>query len=108
MYRSDELEPAFSEPWQAELFAVTHTLASGDHFAWTDWTKHLAAALKSANDTGAPEDGSNYYDTWLEAFEDFLVMRGLADVDRLVELKSAWTDAYLATPHGEAVEPVWS
>ena len=104
MYRSDELEPAFSEPWQAELFAVTHTLASGDHFAWVDWTKHLATALKSAKDTGAPEDSSNYYDTWLVAFEDFLIMRGLADVDRLVVLKSAWIDAYLATPHGEAVE----
>jgi hypothetical protein len=29
--------PAFSEPWQAEAFALTLQLARAGHFSWTDW-----------------------------------------------------------------------
>ena len=104
MSRHDETEPVFAEPWHAQLFAVTHTLASGDHFAWSDWNDHFTAALKLADDTDAPKDGSAYYDVWLAAFEDFLITLGLADAVGLAGLKRGWTDAYLATPHGEPVE----
>ncbi|MCZ6603861.1 MAG: nitrile hydratase accessory protein [Alphaproteobacteria bacterium] len=100
----DETEPAFAEPWHAELFAVTHTLASAGHFAWSDWTNHFSVELKSADDAGAPKDGSAYYDIWLAALEEFLIARGLADAAGLADLKHAWTDAYLATPHGEPVK----
>lgn len=97
-------EPPFAEPWHAALFAVTHTLASAGHFSWTEWTDQFAAALKAGDDDGAPKDGSVYYDIWLGALEDFLIARGLADATGLADLKHAWTDAYLATPHGEPVE----
>ena len=46
MSRHDETEPVFAEPWHAQLFAVTHTLASCGRFAWSDWTDHFTAALK--------------------------------------------------------------
>lgn len=104
MHENDGLEPDFAEPWHAELFAITHTLASAGHFAWSDWSTHFAAALKSANDSGAPKDGSTYYDVWLGAFEEFLVRHRLADPAQLTELKCAWTDAYLKTPHGTPVQ----
>ena len=104
MQGNDGLEQNFDEPWHAELFAITHTLASAGHFAWPDWSTQFSAALKSANDSGDPKDGSNYYDIWLIAFEDFLVIHNLADPGRLAELKCAWTDAYLATPHGMPVQ----
>ena len=38
------------------------------------------------------------------ALERFLVERGLADESGLGELRQAWTDAYLSTPHGQPVE----
>ena len=100
----DESSPAFAEPWHAQLFAVTHTLTQTGAFPWTDWADHFSAALARADDAGAPKDGPAYYDTWLAAFEDFLVARGLADASGLAEFKRGWTDAYLTTPHGKPVE----
>ena len=100
----EETAPAFAEPWHAQLFAVTHTLAANGVFTWPDWSDHFAAALKRADDAGAPKDGSTYYDIWLAALEDFLIARGLADAAGLADLKRGWTDAYLTTPHGEPVE----
>lgn len=104
MSQHDEAESAFAEPWHAELFAVTHALASAGCFAWTDWSDQFAVALKSADDAGSPKDGSAYYDIWLAALEDFLIERGLADAAGLASYKRTWTEAYLTTPHGEPVE----
>ena len=104
MPRHDNAEPAFAEPWHAQLFALTHALASSGCFTWPDWADHFAAALKRADDDGAPKDGSAYYDIWLAALEDFLIGRGLADAAGLADLKQGWTNAYLSTPHGEPVE----
>ena len=104
MSRHEDGEPVFAEPWHAELFAITHTLAAAGHFAWTEWSNHFTAALKEAEEDGAPEDGSAYYDVWLAALEVFLTARGLADAAGLAERKRSWTEAYLATPHGEPVE----
>ena len=100
----DETAPVFAEPWHAQLFAVTHTLAGNGIFDWSDWTDHFSAALKHSDAAGAPKDGSTYYDIWLAAFEEFLIARGLADATGLGDLKRDWTDAYLATPHGAPVE----
>jgi nitrile hydratase accessory protein len=100
----NEPEAPFSEPWHAQLFAVTHTLASSGRFDWPDWADHFAAALKHADDASAPKDGSAYYDIWLSAFEDFLIDRGLADTTGLADFKRGWTEAYTSTPHGQPVE----
>lgn len=100
----NEPEAPFSEPWHAQLFAVTHTLASSGSFGWPDWADHFAAALERADESGAPKDGSAYYDIWLSAFEEFLIKRGLADSTGLSSFKRDWTEAYVSTPHGEPVE----
>lgn len=100
----DKPEAPFSEPWHAQLFAVTHALAANGRFDWPDWADHFAAALKHADESGAPKDGSTYYEIWLAAFEDFLVARDLAEAPALSDFKRSWTDAYLSTPHGEPVE----
>ena len=103
MSRPDQAGPAFAEPWHAELFALTHTLASAGRYRWTDWADHFAAALARADRAGAPRDGSAYYDVWLAAFEVFLIARGLAEPAALAALKRAWTEAYRTTPHGHPV-----
>lgn len=97
-------EQPFIEPWHAELFATTHALAQAGAFTWNEWSDAFVAALAAGEAAGGPTDGSGYYDTWLAAFEGFLVARGLADTAGLADLRQAWTEAYLATPHGSPVE----
>ena len=104
MLGNEDIEVAFAEPWHAQVFAISHILASSGHFAWPDWIEHFAAALKVADNTGASTKDAAYYEIWLNAFEDFMVLRGLADTTALASLKEGWTDAYRATPHGEPVE----
>ena len=98
-----EPERPFEAPWHAELFATTHALARAGVFAWPDWAAWFGAALARADEEGAPKDGSTYYEIWLGAFETFLAERRLADAGTLREIKAAWHDAYLATPHGQPV-----
>lgn len=99
-----EPERPFSEPWHAELFATTHALAAAGVFRWSEWSDCFIAALKAADEAGAPKDGSAYYEVWLSALEEFLVARKLADGENLRALRQAWTEAYLSTPHGSPVE----
>ena len=104
MSRSDLQEPVFAEPWHAQLFATTHTLASAGHFEWKDWTNHFSVALKSSDGLSPSDGDAAYYGIWLEAFEEFLIIRHLADNEGLAKLKGAWTSAYLRTPHVAPVE----
>ena len=67
-----EPERPFEAPWHAELFAATHALAQAGAFSWPDWTAWFGAAIARADATGAPRDGSNYYEIWLEALEEVL------------------------------------
>ncbi len=97
-------EQPFTEPWHAELFATTHALARAGAFTWADWTETFVEALADDAAAGGATDGSTYYEVWLGALERFLVARGLAGSAALDELKQAWTDAYLTTPHGAPVE----
>ena len=98
-----EPERPFQAPWHAELFATTHALAQAGVYAWSEWADWFGAALAPADAEGAPKDGSTYYEIWLGAFEGFLSHRGLAAAEALSDLKAAWTQAYLSTPHGEPV-----
>ncbi|MEM9036665.1 MAG: nitrile hydratase accessory protein [Actinomycetota bacterium] len=99
-----EPEQPFAEPWHAELFATTHALARAGAFAWSEWSDAFAAAVAADHAAGGATDGSGYYEIWLGALEGFLVERGMADDGALAELRQAWTDAYLSTPHGAPVE----
>ena len=94
----------FAEPWHAQVFAITVTLSEEGHFAWPEWAERFGAGLKRAAEAGGPRDGSDYYDVWLETLEGMLVERGLASAGSLTELKEAWTEAYLSTPHGAPVK----
>lgn len=98
-----EPEQLFEQPWHAELFAATHALSATGIFTWPEWAECFGAALAKADAAGSPKDGSDYYDIWLSAFEDFLISRGLADPENLKTLRQAWTEAYLTTPHGAPV-----
>ena len=93
-------EPVFSEPWQAEAFALVVALHERGLFSWSEWAAALSAEVKKP---GVALDGSDYYDCWLRALETLLAAKGAAapdDVDRLAE---AWQRAAHATPHGRPI-----
>ena len=47
--------------------------------------------------------GDDYFNAWLTALETLLTAQGIAEAALLADLKQAWTEAYLATPHGQPV-----
>ena len=100
----DEGGPVFTEPWQAQAFALAVKLSQAGYFSWKEWASALADELKAAVDRGEPDDGSRYYDHWLATLERLATAKGLTDVAALLERKEAWADAYRHTPHGKPVE----
>jgi nitrile hydratase accessory protein len=97
----DETGPVFAEPWQAQAFALALQLHAQGAFAWTEWADTLSRRLKAA---GPQEDGSRYYEHWLDALEDLVTGKQLAAATALAERKEAWAQAYRRTPHGKPVE----
>jgi nitrile hydratase accessory protein len=99
----DNAGPVFAEPWQAQAFALAVTLSDQGHFTWKEWAGELADTLRAAADRGEPDDGSRYYDYWLDTLERIVKAKGLADQATLVARKAAWAAAYRNTPHGTPV-----
>ncbi len=96
----DHEGPVFAEPWQAQAFALAINLSEGGHFTWVEWADTLAAVLRDAGD----DDGSRYYEAWLQTLERLTLAKGLTDIAALDERTEAWAHAYERTPHGEPVE----
>jgi nitrile hydratase accessory protein len=94
----------FSEPWEAQAFALAVRLSQERCFTWTEWSEALADELEAASDRGDPDDGSRYYHHWLAALERLVTAKGLATAAELSARKHAWIDAYLRTPHGHPVQ----
>lgn len=101
---ADQDGPIFSEPWQAEAFALAVQLSAQGHFTWNEWAAALAAELKVDAQRGEPDDGSRYYHCWLLALEHLVVAKHLSDRGALLARKEAWAEAYERTPHGKPVE----
>jgi nitrile hydratase accessory protein len=100
----DEEGPVFAKAWQAQAFALAIKLSEHGYFTWKEWSTALAEELKAAELRGEPDDGSRYYQHWLNVLERLVSIKGLADPASLLERKEAWADAYRHTPHGKPVE----
>lgn len=92
--------PVFSEPWQAQAFALALQLHAQGAFTWTEWAAALSERLKAA---GPDDDPARYYEHWLGALEDLVTSSDLASSEALHARKHAWEDAYARTPHGKPV-----
>jgi nitrile hydratase accessory protein len=97
--------PVFAEPWQAHAFALAVKLCHAGFFTWSEWAKTLGVVLSEAAARGMPgDDGSLYYEHWLEALERLTLAKGLVDI-RALDLRTRyWAEAYRRTPHGRPVE----
>jgi nitrile hydratase accessory protein len=96
-------DAVFTEPWEAQAFALAVKLSEQGYFTWKEWADTLAAELKAASDRGEPDDGTRYYHHWLAALERLVAAKGLTTPEAMLDRKEAWADAYRHTPHGKPV-----
>lgn len=100
----DESGPVFTEPWQAQAFALAVRLSEQGYFTWKEWADTLAEEIAAVAARGEVDDGSRYYEHWLAALERLVQAKGLVDAAALHERKEDWADAYRHTPHGKPIE----
>ena len=100
---SDRENVVFSEPWEAQAFAIVVTLSDSGYFTWEEWPNTLTETISRAEAEGGPSDGSDYYVNWVTALEQILKCKKLADDLSLASLKAEWEQAYKLTPHGKPV-----
>ena len=96
----DKDAPVFSEPWQAQAFAMTVHLHAQGLFTWPEWAAALTAQLKGVSG----DDGSTYYLHWLDALEQMVLRKQVGTPDQLHALEHAWEAAAERTPHGQPIE----
>ena len=89
-------EPVFSEPWEAQAFALVVALHDRGLFDWSEWADALGAHTRQ---TGRAAD----YAAWLATLEGLLAARGVAAPELLAERRAAFARAAAATPHGAPI-----
>jgi nitrile hydratase accessory protein len=92
--------PDFTEPWQAQAFALVVLLNRRGLFTWSEWAEALGSELHRPE---AAADASDYYERWLTALETLLDEKQLADGESVRALSAAWRRAARATPHGRPI-----
>jgi len=95
--------PVFSEPWEAQAFAMTLVLHERGVFTWPEWAAALAAEIKRAQAKGDPDTGETYYSHWLAALEKLVAEKGVATHSTLHRTRDAWDHACDRTPHGQPI-----
>ncbi len=96
-------EPAFSEPWHAQVFALTVHLNESGLFDWPDWTARFGETLARHGLRRELDGGDDYFNAWLETLETLLAEMEKAAPDEVNSIRDAWERAYLSTPHGAPV-----
>jgi len=96
----DDDGPVFTEPWQAQAFAMAVRLHELGHFTWPDWAVELSRQISSAG----PDSSREYYEHWLNALEVMVAESGLSTERELTDRREHWRAAAAATPHGQPIE----
>lgn len=91
-------EPVFSEPWEAQAFALVVGLHEQGHFEWQEWADVLSETLKKAPSNQA------YYKSWLDALDTIVSRKSMITNSEKNNRENQWKAALDATPHGEPIE----
>ena len=95
---------AFSEPWEAQAFAMTLSLHQSGLFSWNEWAAALAQQIAAAQSAGDADLGDTYYSHWLSALERLVAVKGASSPAELERCREAWDHAADRTPHGQPIE----
>lgn len=96
--------PVFSEPWQAQAFAMTLALHDRGLFSWAQWADTLSACIVFAQQNGDADQGQTYYHHWLAALEQVTLDAKVVSREQLYVRQSGWRHAVERTPHGMPIE----
>jgi nitrile hydratase accessory protein len=88
--------PVFSEPWEAQAFAMVVSLHDRGLFTWSEWAEALGDETRRNN-------GQADYAAWLTTVERLLGARGIASESALAQRRAAFARAAAATPHGQPI-----
>jgi len=97
-------EPAFEQPWHAQVFALTVHLNESGAFSWADWVARFSATLRRHGLGRDLNGGEDYFAAWLETLEHYLAEAGTVAAQDAEDMRLKWEAAYLATPHGHPVQ----
>ena len=100
----DNEGPIFSEPWEAQAFALAVGLSGLGYFSWDEWATVLGEEIDKAQADGDPDLGDTYYEHWVTALERLCSEKGLIGFESMGQRKAEWRLAYLNTPHGQPIE----
>ncbi|QBF32757.1 nitrile hydratase accessory protein [Thalassococcus sp. S3] len=95
--------PVFDAPWHAQLFALTVHLNETGRFDWPSWAARFSETLARHGLECELNGGDDYFNAWLETLEALLAEDGTAAPIEMRDMKHAWEQAYLSTPHGAPV-----
>jgi nitrile hydratase accessory protein len=87
----------FTEPWEAQAFALAVSLQDRGVFTAAEWADALGAQIARAPD-------QPHYRQWLAALEHLVTEKGLTDADTLSRYADAWGRAAKRTQHGTPIE----
>jgi len=96
--------PVFAEPWQAQAFAIAVQLHAKGVFSWPQWAQALSATIARARTAGDADDGSGYYQHWVDTLEHLVLAQGLGTGEQIHRFEHAWEAAAARTPHGQPIE----
>ncbi|HKI15128.1 MAG TPA: hypothetical protein VKA12_09020, partial [Roseiarcus sp.] len=83
--------------------ALANELVRVGRFTASEWANALGEAIRHAEHTVGPDDGSRYYRHVLSALEALATRKFIVTQSMLDARKKAWAEAYEQTPHGKPV-----
>ena len=78
-------------------------LNEAGHFIWSDWAERFGATLRHNGNTRSLNGGDDYFVAWLETLETVLAESEMVAPAQVENMRAAWAQAYLDTPHGAPV-----
>jgi nitrile hydratase accessory protein len=75
----DNGELVFEEPWQGRALGMGVVVLERTGAPWSEFRRHLAAAISAHPATEGESAAGAYYRCWLDALEALLAQRGLID-----------------------------
>ena len=99
----DEDGPLFSEPWQAQAFAMALALHERGLYTWPEWAAALSQQIQAAQAAGDPDLGDTCYRHWVAALEALVAAKQAGSAAELARLRAAWDHAADRTRHGQPI-----
>lgn len=94
----------FDEPWHAQAFSVLVALHRTGRFEWKHWAEVFSNIIKQAPALPGESPNQTYYRQWVSALEEMVIRLDLMEVTEITGREQEWRQAYLNTPHGQAVQ----